>query len=453
MASLFLPSAPNLSKAVLGLLGRGGNRQPSLGLMGADLGDEMFLQQYAQRGYEGQPEAPIVADEGDMAFRNAYAQRGFEGQPGGPNDPAASRRSAAPQRDRVSGWRLLDRVLGGQTVTEGLDAERLRLQAEAERPQTLAYRQDALSRITDPRERALFLGLGGEDWQKNVGQQFAPQVVAEGAAQRVAGSGDVYNNRRTREFGDSLVRDTDTGYETLGTRDPTFKERTDRFNAENPVLGANSTWVGPDGQPRAQGYIAPDIQNVAPGGEALVFDNQGNIINRVGSTQVRPISDADQKAIAEAEGSLARIDNATGRARQIIQQIDGGQLNLNPLGNFAAGVRNATGNSTEGSLAFADLKNWAEEARNEILQSANGVQTEGDALRALNVILAGTNDERIVKQALERYLAAKAVTRVPLERDIQRRQGQANAPASSGPIAQDAQGNRVQWNGSEWAPL
>lgn len=68
-------------------------------------------------------------------------------------DQAVAARPQAPsqpKRDRVSGWRVLDRVLGGETITGGLDAERARLEAEAMKPQRLAMQQEALSAITNP---------------------------------------------------------------------------------------------------------------------------------------------------------------------------------------------------------------------------------------------------------------------------------------------------------------
>ena len=88
---------------------------------------------------------------------------------------------------------------------------------------------------------------------ESIGYQYRPQVVAEGGAQNIAGSGQTFRNPRTREFGDQLVRDTEQGYEVLGSRQPTFAEQTARISAERPqavttATGADTRLVGPTGE-------------------------------------------------------------------------------------------------------------------------------------------------------------------------------------------------------------
>lgn len=342
--------------------------------------------------------------------------------------------SAPPARQRVSGWRVLDRVLGGETISGGLDSERERLRQEALRP-TMEARQAELRQIVAslPPAAQVAYALNPEKFGENLAEQFGVTTTSAGGRSDVLGFGTGVSAPTFTLNGDTIVRnDLNGGSTPTFKRGPTYAEETARFNAENPVLAANSTWVGPDGQPRATGYIAPDVTTLQPGGEALVTDANGQVVNRYASAQPKPMSDADQRAVAEAEGNIARLDNATGRARGIMESIRSGALNLGPVANLVSGGRNAIGQSDANSLAYADLKNWAEEARNAILQSANGVQTEGDALRALNVILSGTNDERLVMQALERYVAAQGRIREVYQRDIARRQPQGGA--SSGGI-------------------
>lgn len=66
--------------------------------------------------------------------------------------PQVAPAPAAPRRERVSGWRVLDRVLGGQTISEGLDAERARPAEEAARRQ----RQEVMANLM-----GMFGGSGG----------------------------------------------------------------------------------------------------------------------------------------------------------------------------------------------------------------------------------------------------------------------------------------------------
>lgn len=378
--SLLAPSA------IIGLLGQRRNQNSLLPFFQqqADPLDELM----AQRAPNGYVETP----QGTYYPADQVAQ---QQQP-----------MQAPQRQRVSGWRVLDRVLGGETITGGLDAERARLTQQAMLPQMQAQQQEneRIARALGP-QALLALRTNSQALGEGLSAQYKPTTTGAGGVSTVFGTGQQVEAPRVLEFGNDLVQAGPiSGTRTLATRGPSYAEqaqmqRVDR-DAANDAARLDLDYRRLD-QDRSQ-YERT---------QGFTESRQAN----------RPISDADQKAIAEAEGKLVRLDTTVGRAQNIIAQLDAGNLNLGPVSNAISGLRNATGNSNEQSLALADLKNWAEEARNEILQSANGVQTEGDAIRALNVILSGTNDERIVKQAIERYVASKAATRSVYERDIARR--------------------------------
>ncbi|QTC88114.1 hypothetical protein [Brevundimonas pondensis] len=325
-------------------------------------------------------------------------------------DQAVAARPQAPsqpKRDRVSGWRVLDRVLGGETITGGLDAERARLEAEAMKPQRLAMQQEALSAITNPRERALFLGIGGEEWRKNVGEQFAPRSTAAGGRTDILGTGQSVAAPSFSTVNDDIFRnDPLTGQSTVNaTAAPAYSDVTARFNAENPVLAANSTWVGPDGQPRATGFIAPEVTNTPQGGTTNVIDPRtGQVINSVqGNPEVRALPDAirrdnekNQAAIDDRQAVIDRVDNAIGLLQNDV-------VNLDPLSRASAWVRNATGQSSPQSRALAEVRRTVESLRNSILNDATGPQTDGDSLRALNQIIDGWGDENVVLDGLQAY--------------------------------------------------
>lgn len=419
MANGFLVSSP-----ILGLMGAASRtagrsllpfpQQPT-----ADAYDELMFQR-AGNGYVQAPTGEFYAAGSPQAAQVSQTM---------PQAPA--------KRERVNPLNVLFRGLA-PNLSGALDAERQRLQAEADRPQRLAIQQEneRIARALGP-QALLAYRSNPQELGTSLGYQYRPQTVAEGSVLAIPGMGSVMANERREVVGDRVVGlgTPDQGPRELLTVNPSYEDVTGRINVTKPVnVAQDSRLVDPmTGQIIAEGIQRPDIQNVAPGGEALAFDAQGNVINRVGSTQVKPMSDADQKAIAEAEANLARIDTTVGRAQTILGQLQSGQLNLGPFTNTVSGLRNAAGRSTTNSLNYENLRNWAEDARNEILQSANGVQTEGDALRALNVILSGSNDERVVQQAITRYVEAKAKTRQVFERDIARRSSAYQAPASSVP--------------------
>lgn len=387
-------------------------------------------------------------------------------QSGGPRVAAAP--AQAPRRERVSGWRVLDRVLGGQTVSEGLDAERARLQAEAERPQAQARTQ--AMRLAAERmgpEAMIAFNTNPEAFGESLGMQYRPVTTAAGSQTNYGPSPFAFRVEQPTfaESGDQTLRRTSAGVAPVYTRTaPSIEEgidrtvaETGRINALNVPVAANTDLVDPTtSRVIYQGFRAPDIQNVAPGGEALVFDETGNIINRVGSTQVRPPSDADQAAIARADNQITSLDTSLARAAAIEGQIARGELNLGLVENTGAGLMNLAGMSNQNSLNYDALLAWAKEARNAILQANTGVQTDQDAIRELDTILSSTRDERIVTAALRRFQEARSATRAALQRDIQRREG-GGQPAAAGPasggvedVVNPRTGERLRWNGSAW---
>ena len=394
-------------------------------------------------------------------------------QSGGPRVAPAPVAPAGPaRRERVSGWRVLDRVLGGETVSEGLDAERARLQEEADRPQMMARREANRAAAAQMGPAALLaFDNNPEAFAESLGMQYRPVTTAAGSRTTYGpGVGSFAVEQPTFDVsGDQTLRRDSTGVAPVYTRTaPSIKEgidrsvaETGRINALNVPVGPNTDLVDPTtGRKIYEGYRAPDIQNVAPGGEALVFDENGNIINRVGSTQVRPPSDADQTAIARADNQIVSLDTSLNRAAAIQAQIASGELNLGLVENTGAGFLNATGMSNQNSLNYDALLAWAKEARNAILQANTGVQTDQDAIRELDTILSSTRDERIVTAALGRFQEARRATRAALQRDIERRTGgqaQAapaggNQPAPAAPpqVAYDRQGRRYVVRNGQW---
>lgn len=378
---------------------------------------------------------------------------------------------APPQRSRVSGWRLLDGILGGKTVTESLDAERAHETQEAMRPETDA-RMARIRSYVDTLPPALQLAFASNP--EKLGEAMATR--AQG---RVLDQGDVYLSGETPGYAAPFEAAPGSAiFDPLHPNAPVAMAPQEnkvaggalvapdgrvlyRGPAVEGVAATADAFVTPEiaqgqggGAPQIQRSARPDAVTVAPGGEVISFGSDGSVAGRVASSQPRPMSDSDQAAVRTSEGTLATIRTATGRAQNILRQIDNGELNLGPMTNGISGARNALGRSNQNSLNYDALMNWAREARDAILAANTGVQTDGDAVRALERIISSPQDEQVVKQAVNRFIQANAATQQVLERDIARRSGpQGGAPAASGPIAQDARGNRVQWNGSAWVPM
>ena len=398
-------------------------------------------------------------------------------QSGGPR-VAPAPAPAPAQRQRVSGWRVLDRVLGGETVSEGLDAERARLQAEAERPQMMARREANRAAAAQMGPAALLaFDNNPEAFGESLGMQYRPVTTAAGSRTTYGpGVGSFAIEQPTFDVsGDQTLRRDSTGVAPVYTRTaPSIKEgidrsvaETGRINALNVPVAANTDLVDPTtGRKIYEGYRAPDIQNVAPGGEALVFDENGNIINRVGSTQERPPNPAVLKRADDIELALTVDENSIARVERALASItdpDGpgpGQapVRVGPLENAGASFLNATGQSNANSLGIAGIITTVESLRQGILNDATGPQTEGDALRALDSILAGRNDPAVIRQGFQDYLAAKRRTAAVRRRQMEElRAGGGGQPAPAAPapstsprVAYDAQGRRYVVRNGQW---
>lgn len=89
----------------------------------------------------------------------------------------------------------------------------------------------------------------------------------------------------------------------------------------------------------------------------------------------------------------------------IAGQVEGGKINLGPVNNLMAKAKNLVGASDESSRNFATFQATLEKLRNDSLRLNKGVQTEGDAQRAWNELLANINDKKVVTQRLNEIMA------------------------------------------------
>jgi hypothetical protein len=273
---------------------------------------------------------------------------------------------------------------------------------------------------------------------ESFGMRYRPITTAEGSITAYGpGSGDTriaapVIERFDDRFGVIDPLNTRAGVQYTAPRGMTAAESTDLYRVQNPTVPANSRVVNlPTGQTLAEGYIPPEIANVAPGGEALVF-NQGQLESRVGSTQARPLSDADQSAIARADLAITQSDQALNRATRLVDQIARGELRLGIIERGGAALESAAGRASPNALAIKDLEQWAKQARDAILAANTGVQTDQDAVRALDNVLASMNDEGLVRQYLNQFITATSATKAALQRDITRRGGDQGQPVNGG---------------------
>jgi len=104
-----------------------------------------------------------------------------------------------------------------------------------------------------------------------------------------------------------------------------------------------------------------------------------------------------QNEALDAIGAASSLNADLGAFADMVEQ---GKLKLGLTANMLGATRNYMGASTPESRNLASFKANLERLRNESLRLNKGVQTEGDAVRAWNEILANINDPELVKQRL-----------------------------------------------------
>lgn len=359
---------------------------------------------------------------------------------------------AAPQRERVSGWRLFDRVLGGQTISEGLDAERARLSAEAMRPQ-----QEA--RMQQLRGIAESMGPAGLAAFETNPEEFG-KALSSRLEGRTLDQGDVYMEGRETVFGAPF--DATPGSSVFNPLNPEAPLAVAR--SENKVAGG--ALVSPDGRvlyrgPQVEGVAAtadafytpeiaqgqgggapaivrqarPDTVTVSDGAE--VYDPaSGQIIAR-NAPDAPPVDPAAaQKAAGAANAALerirntrAKVDEALGATNNLTAGFLGGltsRVGGTPAANLAATI-----DTIEANLSFSELQKMRD---NSPTGGALGQVTERE-LALLGATVASLRQSQSPEQ-LRRNLGVINESLARWEAAV--RQSQQAAPAASGGISREA---------------
>jgi len=125
--------------------------------------------------------------------------------------------------------------------------------------------------------------------------------------------------------------------------------------------------------------------------------------------------DKDDRPVAN-EGALKHVDEtiathntlawSANEAADLIDMIDSGELNLGAVSGLESKARNYLGISNAQSLAYIKYHTFINKLVNADLKTNHGVQTEGDAYRALQILVAGgaSMDNKAARAALLRIV-------------------------------------------------
>lgn len=132
----------------------------------------------------------------------------------------------------------------------------------------------------------------------------------------------------------------------------------------------------------------------APDGTRVIVRN-GQVVPIAPKMPVG-INNSVRAELDQARGANT-VNTILGRHRR---RIESGDLNLGPVANVIAPIRNLTGFANANSRNFQSLRSDLERMRNQSLRLNSGPQTEGDAQRAWKELFQNLTDEGFVTQRM-----------------------------------------------------
>lgn len=141
--------------------------------------------------------------------------------------------------------------------------------------------------------------------------------------------------------------------------------------------------------------------HVYPGGKGIAVSGSDNQPIKVQQKQIK-LSDSALKQVNDYNTQLTQSKANQLKIGGLIKDLQSGKLDLSPTAVIAAEGRARLGLSTPNDLAIGRFNTTLNQSVNDILMSAKGTQTEGDAQRAAKIITANPpRDNKSAMQALQ----------------------------------------------------
>lgn len=350
----------------------------------------------------------------------AYIEKGSDWQPA----PATTSPSASvppPQIDRLRNAAKAAYLMGNTDLANKLIGNMLELTNDQKNMAAMGQDPFEMGRLgmakarkegimeMQPGARAVDLATGVSVFNPKVAEGitldangFASQVPGYAAANAGIQGAQTQAQEQAKAGMDMVTINTPNG--------PMMVTRAQAAQMANPSPTQNIQFKGSNADLDLQGMSPDRAAQMAegikdPAEKARFLSTLGQWANQ-GSTPGIKLKDNPQipeSAVKEQQALLEKIGTVGGinaDLQAIENQIETGKLKLGMVSNLAGSIKNFTGQSDEQSRNLASFKSTLEKMRNDSLRLNNGVQTEGDAVRAWNEIMANINDPALVKQRL-----------------------------------------------------
>lgn len=178
-----------------------------------------------------------------------------------------------------------------------------------------------------------------------------------------------------------------------------------------PIGDGYAAYQAPKDAPRPQ-YMQTNQGLMALGNDGKatpVLGPDGGVLTGAvnasgGKQQATALPMAALKTVQGYQESNNSVEGINTQLQGYLDQIAQKKLSFGPLLNRMHESQNWWGSSNEQSRAYAAFRSGVQRMVNESLRLNKGVQTEGDAQRAMNELFANINDTEIVKEKLQELI-------------------------------------------------
>ncbi|MQZ31941.1 hypothetical protein F4U02_13200 [Acinetobacter haemolyticus] len=165
-----------------------------------------------------------------------------------------------------------------------------------------------------------------------------------------------------------------------------------QYIQKNKPIGS---FVDIDGYRRVEFADGTSMRSVGEDGQPIKVQTKASGTPKLSDKALSMVGDMNVQ-LSTSNQNKSKIDD-------LIKDIEGGKLNLSAASQGGAWLMNRAGLSDENTRGIENFQTALNQAVNDLLLMAKGVQTEGDAQRAAQVIAANPpRDNKAALQTLER---------------------------------------------------
>lgn len=184
------------------------------------------------------------------------------------------------------------------------------------------------------------------------------------------------------------------------TSEMAFKLMMEESDRQRAAQSQQAGYAREDAQWEKEAALKRELAAMRSGSGSVLIDPDTGEITQSYSNKPLPVGAL--KLQQEALDALNAAQTISQKSQAIQQQLQTGDLDVGPIENLISGARNFAGMSSPNSINFQNLETDLEKIRNDSLRLNKGVQTEGDAIRAMNEVIKSKNDPKALAAAMQK---------------------------------------------------